>query len=121
MINVTESAGNHLKSIQEDQGKHIMLGVKGGGCAGFAYDWQLMEEEPQDCETIDLDNGYKLYVDNMSIMYLFGSTVDLKKDVFGTVLEVHTPAAQSSCGCGESINFDMDMVSSNMDSFNIPD
>ena len=89
MINVTESAGNHLKSIQEDQGKHIMLGVKGGGCAGFAYDWQLMEEEPQDCETIDLDNGYKLYVDNMSIMYLFGSTVDLKKDVFGTVLEVH--------------------------------
>jgi len=121
MINVTENAGNHLKSIQEDQGKHIMLGVKGGGCAGFAYDWQLMEEEPQDCEAIDLDNGYKLYVDNMSIMYLFGSTVDLKKDVFGTVLEVQTPAAQSSCGCGESINFDMEQVEANMDSFNIPD
>ena len=47
MINVTESAGNHLKSIQEDQGKNIMLGVRGGGCAGFAYDWQLMEDEPE--------------------------------------------------------------------------
>ena len=45
-----------------------MLGVKGGGCAGFAYDWQLMEEEPQDCGSSILDNGYKLYVDNMSIM-----------------------------------------------------
>ena len=44
-----------------------MLGVKGGGCAGFAYDWQLMEEEPQIVKP-DLDNGYKLYVDNMSIM-----------------------------------------------------
>ena len=80
-----------------------------------------MEEEPQDCEAIDLDNGYKkLYVDNMSIMYLFGSTVDLKKDVFGTVLEVHNPPRTESRGCGEFINFDMDMVESNMDSFFIP-
>ena len=52
MINVTESAETQ-KYLKEDLGKHIMLGVKGGGCAGFAYDWQLMEEEPQDCETID--------------------------------------------------------------------
>ena len=120
MINVTESAENHLKSIQEDQGKNIMLGVRGGGCAGFAYDWQLMEDEPENCEIVDLNNGYKLYIDNMSLMYLFGSTVDLKKDVFGTVLEVQTPSAQSSCGCGESVNFDMDVVESNMSKFNIP-
>ena len=46
--------------------------------------------------------------------------IDLKKDVFGTVLEVQTPSAQSSCGCGESVNFDMDVVESNMSKFNIP-
>ena len=114
MINVTESAGNHLKSIQEDQGKNIMLGVRGGGCAGFAYDWQLMETEPENCEKIEWDGG-KLYIDNMSLMYLFGSTVDLKKDVFGTVLEITSPAAQSSCGCGESVNFDMDYIDQHWD------
>ena len=97
-----------------------MLGVRGGGCAGFAYDWQLMEDEPQNCEIVDLNNGYKLYIDNMSPMYPFGlKTVDLKKDVFGTVLEVPTPHKVSR-GCGESVNFDMDVVESNMSKFNIP-
>ena len=76
-----------------------MLGVRGGGCAGFAYDWQLMEDEPQNCEIVDLNNGYKLYIDNMSIMYLFlvkKKNSRLKKDVFGTVLEVHIPSTKSS-------------------------
>ena len=120
MITVTEDAGKHLKNIQEDQKKYICLGVKGGGCAGFSYDWQLSDDKPEDSEAIDLKNGTNLYVDNMSLMYLFGCTVDLKKDVFGTVLEVSTPAAQSSCGCGESINFDMDMIEQNATKFNIP-
>ena len=44
MINVTESAQTQ-KYLQRRLKKYIMLGVKGGGCAGFAYDWQLMEEE----------------------------------------------------------------------------
>jgi iron-sulfur cluster assembly accessory protein len=114
MINVTEEAGKHLLSIMETQNKYIMLGVKGGGCAGFSYDWQLLDEAPTDAEVIKISEEQNFYVDNMSRMYLFGSTVDLKKDVFGTVLEVQTPAASSSCGCGESINFDMDYIDANM-------
>lgn len=117
MINITQDASEHLKNISETNSKHVLLGVKGGGCAGFSYDWQLNDNIPEDCEKIDLKNGHFLYVDNMSIMYLFGSTVDLKKDVFGTVLEVQTPAAQSSCGCGESVNFDMDMIEANQSAF----
>tara|TARA_B100001057_G_scaffold487462_1_gene570235 strand:- start:237 stop:602 length:366 start_codon:yes stop_codon:yes gene_type:complete len=121
MITVTENAGKHLKNIQEDQNKYICLGVKGGGCAGFSYDWQLSDDEPENSEAIDLHNGTNLYVDNMSLMYLFGCTVDLKKDVFGTVLEVSTQAAKSSCGCGESINFDMEQVEANMAHLKIPE
>ena len=93
-----------------------MLGVKGGGCAGFAYDWQLMEEEPQDCETIDPDNGYKLYVDNMSIMYLFGLKQLIQRKMYLEQYLKYIILPQSLRGCGESINFDMDMVESNMDS-----
>lgn len=118
MINVTELAEQHLVSISESNaGKIPMLGVKGGGCAGFSYDWQLVEEaEINDTndEVIELSNGGKLVVDGTSLMYLFGSTIDLKQDLFGTTLEISTPAAQSMCGCGESINFDMEMIEDNM-------
>ena len=47
-------------------------------------------------------------------MYLYGSQINLKQDLFGTVLEISSPSAQSSCGCGESINFDMEKVEANM-------
>ena len=124
MITVSEKAQAHLKSIADaNEGKFPRLGVKGGGCAGFSYDWQLLtpEEFNSDDEVIDLDNGGKLVVEGMSMMYLFGTMLELKQDLFGTTLEIVNPAAQSSCGCGESINFDMDAVAANMDQgFKLP-
>lgn len=122
MITVTEGAAEHLINIAKDNSKTPKLGVRGGGCAGFSYDWGLVSEDEvqSDDETIYLPNGGKLVLDGASMMFLFGSTVDLKKNVFGTVLEITTPAAQSSCGCGESINFDMDKVEANNVSFQLP-
>ena len=125
MIEVTNEAADHLKSISDaNDGKLPFLGVKGGGCAGFSYDWQLKTKEELD-ETADdvlqLYNGSEMVIDGYSVMYLFGSVLDLKKDLSGTTLDIQTPAAQSACGCGESVNFDMDMVSANMGNFNIPE
>jgi len=125
MIDITNEAADHLKGISDaNDGKLPFLGVKGGGCAGFSYDWQLKTKEELD-ETADevvlLYNGAEMVIDGYSMMYLFGSKLDLKQDLFGTTLEIQTPAAQSACGCGESINFDMDMVEANMGNFNMPD
>lgn len=119
MINVTNVAADHLKSISDSDpdGKVCRLGVRGGGCAGFSYDWGLIAESDmnKDDETISLYNGSKLIVDGASLMFLIGTTIDLQKNVFGTILEIVNPAAQSSCGCGESINFDMEKVEKNME------
>ncbi|OUW75551.1 MAG: hypothetical protein CBD74_14295 [Saprospirales bacterium TMED214] len=125
MIEITNAAADHLKGIADaNEGKLPFLGVKGGGCAGFSYDWQLKSKEELDStadEVVQLYNGAEIAIDGYSVMYLFGSVLDLKKDLFGTTLDISTPAAQSSCGCGESINFDMEMVEANMNNFNIPD
>ena len=125
MITVTEQAAEHLKKISDsNDGKHPMLSIKGGGCAGFSYDWGLVtmdEIDDMSDEVVELDNGSTLIVDGMSLMYVFGTTLELKQDLFGTTLEVVNPSAQSSCGCGESINFDMDAVEANMTKLSIPD
>jgi iron-sulfur cluster insertion protein len=119
MIDISERAKEHMIGISNaNNGKVVFLGIKGGGCAGFSYDWTLKEESELDDysdEIIELDEEHKLAIDGTSLMYLYGSQINLKQDIFGTILEISAPSAQSSCGCGESINFDMEKVEGNMD------
>jgi len=109
MINLTEEADIHLSSIiTENNLKAIKLSVKGGGCSGFTYDWQPMEnlETESDDIILDLDSGH-LVLDGMSVLYLAGIEVDYKKDLFGHRLMVENPNVKSMCGCGESFNVEI--------------
>jgi iron-sulfur cluster assembly protein len=125
MIKVTEKAADHLKGISDSNDNKIpVLGLRGGGCAGFSYEWKLKEESELDNKAdhvILMDNGCKMAVDSSSIMFLVGTTLELKQDLMGTMLEVVNPSAASSCGCGESINFDMEKVEANQNAFKLPE
>ena len=45
LLTITDSANEHLSGIvQEHNAKGVMLGVKGGGCAGFTYEWSILLE-----------------------------------------------------------------------------
>ena len=124
MMKITEEAANHLKGIvDKNNGQVPVLGLKGGGCAGFSYVWKMKEEAELDAKediVIEMVNGYKMAIDSSSIMYLVGTTLELKQDLMGTMLEVVNPSASSSCGCGESINFDMEKVEANSLAFELP-
>ena len=103
MIELTKEADQHLCSILEKEGAHgVLLSVKGGGCAGFSYDWQLVDEPS--CEAFSLSNG-TLYIDPMAMLYVAGTILDYNKDVFGATLKLENPNVASACGCGESISF----------------
>ena len=40
MITITNNAKNHLKKLSEKHNKpYVRLEIKGGGCAGFEYEW----------------------------------------------------------------------------------
>lgn len=105
IVTLTDSAKEQLsKMIDEQQTKAVRLAVKGGGCAGFKYDWTLDENIESDDEVYELDNG-KFVIDGTSVMFLLGSTVDYKKEVFGSYFAITNPASTASCGCGESVGF----------------
>ena len=45
MITLTESAKNYLSTTTKNSGKkYAYLGVLGGGCSGFQYEWQMTDE-----------------------------------------------------------------------------
>ena len=103
VVFLTETAKEQMTTmLQEHDKKAFRLSLKGGGCAGFKYDWTLADEAEKDDEIIDLPEG-KFLIDPASIMYLIGSTVDYKKEIFGSYL-IENPAS-TKLRCGESIGF----------------
>tara|TARA_Y100001963_G_scaffold155076_1_gene245288 strand:- start:227 stop:511 length:285 start_codon:yes stop_codon:yes gene_type:complete len=89
-IQVTEKAKEYLKSVGKP---NVSLAVKGGGCAGFQYEWGTTDKPP----TIE-----NLWLDPMAEMFVFGCTIDYVTELGGSYLAVINPNAKSSCGCGES-------------------
>src|SRR5210317_649087 len=107
---LTEAAQDQINKIcKENDCFAVSLNLKGGGCAGFEYEWKtiLSEEEIENNdEVIDTGSG-NLVIGSHSIMFLVGTTIDYKKDIMGSMFDIQNPNAQSSCGCGISVNFDM--------------
>ena len=102
LINLTDTAKTHLIALaKEHNKKYVRLEVKGGGCARFKYDWSFDHEPSKDDEKLDF-NEFSLLVDKSSILMLSGMTIEYKKEIFGSFLELKNPNATSSCGCGES-------------------
>jgi iron-sulfur cluster assembly protein len=46
--------------------------------------------------------GGRFAVDSMSMLYIIGTTIDWREEVFGSQFEITNPSAKSGCGCGES-------------------
>ena len=108
MITLTPSANHQVGNLcKENNCYAITLNVKGGGCAGFEYDWgtaQVNELQTNDF-AIECDMG-TFVVGAHSLVFLAGSEIDYVKSIIGSTFEIRNPNAQSSCGCGVSVNFD---------------
>ena len=88
VVQLTDSAREYLKQVGKP---NVYLSVKGGGCSGFQYVWEVTEKEP----TVE-----NLVID--PVMFVLGCTVDYVTELGGSFLKVSNPNATASCGCGES-------------------
>lgn len=75
--------------------------VSGGGCSGFQYGMAL-EDNIRDTDIVTEQHGVKLVIDEISINYLDGATVDYVDEVMGSGFKIENPNAVSTCGCGSS-------------------
>jgi iron-sulfur cluster assembly accessory protein len=106
MLGLTEKAAEMVKKIQADEniepGYGLRLRVVGGGCSGFAYDLYFDQVTEMD-RTFD-SHGVKLVVDQMSLQYLAGTTVDYVEGLQGAGFKFGNPNVKSTCGCGSSFS-----------------
>lgn len=116
IVLLTENAKKKIDHLCKENGRDaVFLNIKGGGCAGFEYDWGFIDLHevrtgPDDFDEIIDSNEYKLVIGAESVMYLFGSQIDYIEKMFGSMFDIKNPSAQSSCGCGTSVSFDAEMM-----------
>lgn len=104
LITLTETAAqavNELLNERELEGYGLRLFVAGGGCSGYQYGMSL-DNTPIENDTIMEQFGVKLLIDDVSIAYLSGATVDYVTTEHGTGFQIDNPNPMpaSTCGCG---------------------
>ena len=110
-ITLSTAASDAIKNILAErnlEGYALRVYVAGGGCSGVSFGMAL-DNNIRDVDTTFEANGVKVVVDEVSIDYLRGATIDFVNDpVRGAGFAVDSPNAQAhshgqdACACGGS-------------------
>lgn len=112
-ITLSTAASEAIKNILTErslEGYALRVYVAGGGCCSVNFGMAL-DNNIRDVDTTFEANGVKVVVDEVSIDYLRGATIDFINDpVRGAGFAVDSPMAQShahehsegGCACGGS-------------------
>lgn len=92
----------------------LRVGVRGGGCSGFAYVLEFADGEPRSRDLVftypverkasdeEEPGEVRVFCDKKSIIYLNGSVLDWLQTLMYQGFKFKNPHEKSSCGCNES-------------------
>jgi iron-sulfur cluster assembly accessory protein len=103
-VGLTERAANRIAKIVsgEPDGTVLRISVEGGGCSGFQYKFDLVQQTPAEDDLVIQRNQATVLVDSMSAEFMQGSEIDFVDDLIGQSFQIQNPNAVASCGCGTS-------------------
>lgn len=103
-VQLTEKAVDMAKRALAKEGLGgwaLRVGVVGGGCSGFSYTMSFDDNAKADDTVYEID-GLRVLVDETSMPYLRGMTVDYVSGLHGAGFKFLNPNAARTCGCGSS-------------------
>lgn len=105
-VTLTDSAARRIAKIlsAEPTGAALRVSVEGGGCSGFQYRYDLVQETPSDEDIVLERDGAVVLIDTISLEYMGGSQIDFVDDLMGQSFQIKNPHAQAACGCGTSFS-----------------
>ena len=99
---VTDRAFKKIESSCES--KTLRVAVKGGGCSGFQYVFNIVDTINEDDEVFE-KNKCRVIIDKTSLKFLQGAEIDYSEELIGSSFKISNPNASASCGCGTSFSF----------------
>lgn len=80
----------------------LRISVVGGGCSGFQY--SLSFDAAKEGDRITVIDGVKVFVDDVSLPYIAGVTLDFVEGLHNAGFRFDNPRASRTCGCGSSFS-----------------
>jgi iron-sulfur cluster insertion protein len=106
LFHVSDAAAKQIVSLATQEGNKtplLRIAVNSGGCYGMQYSFDLVDEIKDTDMIFDHENA-KVVMDDLSLNFLNGSTLDYVDDMMGSFFTINNPNATSSCGCGNSFS-----------------
>jgi iron-sulfur cluster assembly accessory protein len=104
MIEITDSAVEHLRDLLEGRDPELRMGlrlqVSRGGCAGMQYEMRV--DRMAEGDVVSRKDGVSVIIDAESLKFLDGSIIDYEEGLNDSGFKVRNPNAARSCGCGTS-------------------
>ena len=106
-LQITEACAERIRELRRGGGGGhdsgvLRVRVDSGGCSGFQYTFDL-DTEAEEGDRVFTKEDVKVVVDEVSMQFLKGATVDYTEELIKASFEVTSnPNAESSCGCGNS-------------------
>ena len=105
-LKLTPKAVEMVRKMHAKEGlsaEHGMrIGVVGGGCSGFQY--SLNFDTHKEGDRVTDFGGVIVYVDEISLPYIAGTTLDYVEGLHGAGFRFDNPRASRTCGCGSSFS-----------------
>jgi iron-sulfur cluster insertion protein len=99
---LTPSAANVVRGLREqqklDDSYALRVYITGQTCSGFQYGMAL-DNKPRETDSTFESEGLKVIVDENSLQYMAGATVDYVDDVRGKGFLVENPNFAPICSC----------------------
>lgn len=107
-VMLTEKAANEIKRLMDDQkcepNTFVRIRLKGGGCSGFEYGFNLDVNFDEKSDTKSEYHGVTVVVDRKSDLFLDGTKVDFYEGLEKRGFTFDNPNATRTCGCGSSFS-----------------
>lgn len=105
-VNLTSRAIEAVRKMHQKEGlgadQGLRIAVVGGGCSGFQYSMNFDTRKDGDVVT-ELD-GVSVFVDEISLPYIAGTTLDYVEGLHNAGFRFDNPRATRTCGCGTSFS-----------------
>ena len=106
-IDLTPKAVEMVKRTRAKEGLGDAYGLRvtivGGGCSGFQYSLGF-DSEQHEGDTMVPFEGVHVLIDEVSLPYVAGTTLDYVEGLHGAGFKFNNPRASRTCGCGSSFS-----------------